>query len=225
MRRSTFVIAPFALAVIVAGVWAAPTVAVAGRKQPLTCPSAHAKVIAADRQAVVYEAPRPPEEREPEFFLIFACAHGHGRYALGKRAAFGPEGGGGVASETLSGAMVAYENSLAEPFPEPGHDSFVIFVRDLLTGRIVHEAPTAETKFPGDVGKGQAEKIVLKRDGAVAWIGLTVLKPTEYQVHAVDETGSRLLAAGGDIVPRSLTLQGSTLRWIQNGKPTYAILH
>jgi hypothetical protein len=219
MRRSTFVLPLVALTAVLAGVSANPTAAAADHKLPPKCPRAHAKLIRSDRRAVVYEAPRPPEEREPEFFLIFACAHGHRSYALGRKAAFGPEGGGGISSETLAGPMVAYEKSQVAF----GHDSFVILVRDLLTGRIIHEAPTAEAEFPGDVGKDMAEKIVLKRDGAVAWIVQT--EANEYQIHAVDKTGNRLLAASAYIVPRSLMLKGSTLRWIQGGKPMSAVLN
>jgi hypothetical protein len=182
-------------------------------------------VVASDRLAVVYKAPGPPQEGEEGFPTIFACARGHRHYTLGEPAEFGPEGGGGVAGERLAGTMVAYEKSRVEGFPEPGHVYRVIFVRDLLTGRVVHEAATAGAKFPGDVGKGSAEKIVLKRDGSVAWIVQTEREPDEFQIRAVDRTGSRLLAAATDIAPGSLTLRGSTLRWIQGGKPTYAILH
>ena len=221
MRRSTFVITPVALAVIGACAIAAPTVAAAGHKRALKCPPANAKMITADKQAVIYRAPGPPEDGEEGFPTLFACAYGHKRYMLGEPAEFGPSGGGGIARETLAGAMGAYEKSLV-PAPN-GHDSFVIFVRDLLTGRLVHEAPTAESRFPGEVGKDSAEEIVLKRDGSVAWIDQT--EPNEFEIRAVDKTGDRLLAVSADIVPRSLTLQGSTLRWIQNGKPTYAILH
>jgi hypothetical protein len=221
MSRIAVVLPALGLVSILFGAIAAPAVAAAGHKQPLECPPAHAKQITVDKQAVIYKAPGPPEDGEEGFPTLFACAFGHRRYMLGEPAEFGPEGGGGIARETLVGVMVAYEKSLI-PAPN-GHDSFVIYVRDLLTGRIVHEAPTAEAKFPGEVGKDSAEKIVLKRDGSVAWIDQT--EPHEFQIRAVDKTGNRLLAVSGDIVPRSLSLKGSTLRWIEDGKPTYAILH
>jgi hypothetical protein len=211
-----------ALTAVWVGASANPTAAAAGHKLPPKCPVAHAKRITADRQAVVYEAPGPPEDGEEGFLMIFACAHGHRRYALGERAEFSSQGGGGIAGETLAGPMVAYEKSLVRG--PNGHDSFVIFVRDLLTGRIIHEVPTAEAEFPGEVGKGEAEKIVVKSDGSVAWIVFTERDPTEYQIHAVDKTGSRLLAAAADIAPHSLTLKGSTLRWTQGGKPMSAVL-
>jgi hypothetical protein len=222
MRSSTLI---KAMAVAAAWAVAAPASSSAARKPPPRCPPARAKVIVADRLAAVYKAPGPPQDGEEGFVTVFACAHGHRRYTLGEPAEFGPEGGGGVASERLAGTMVAYEQSRVEGSSEPGHVHRVIFVRNLLTGRVVHEAATAQAKFAGDVGKGSAEKIVLKRDGSVAWIVQTERDPDELQVHAVDRTGSRLLAAAADIAPGSLTLKGSTLRWIEGGKPAYAILH
>jgi len=45
-----------------------------------------------------------------------------------------------------------------------------------------------------------------------------------YEVRAVDKTGSRLLASGGDIDPTSLALAGSTLYWTQGSLPFSAQL-
>ena len=61
--------------------------------------------------------------------------------------------------------------------------------------------------------------ILVKGDGAVAWITDTVQSENRYQVHALDKTGARTLAVGSNIDPNSLALAGSTLYWMQGGKP------
>lgn len=75
------------------------------------------------------------------------------------------------------------------------------------------------------MGNGQATEIVLKNNNAVAWIVQTNGEPTIYEVHAVNKTGSRLLASGTDVDPSSLALAGSTLYWTQGGKPASAVLN
>jgi hypothetical protein len=64
--------------------------------------------------------------------------------------------------------------------------------------------------------------IVVKSDGSVAWI---VESSSEYQVRAVDKSGSRVLSSGTNIDPHSLALAGSTLYWTQGGKPKSAMLN
>jgi hypothetical protein len=90
--------------------------------------------------------------------------------------------------------------------------------------------------------------MVAKSDGAVAWIAddfgrtssLASLSEVPYfDVEAVDRSGSRLLASGTDIDPSSLglsvgatkigyhgtDLEGTTLSWLQGGKPAFASLN
>jgi hypothetical protein len=45
------------------------------------------------------------------------------------------------------------------------------------------------------------------------------------EVHAVDTTGSRLLASGTDIGSKSLALAGSTLYWTQGDTPMSTTLN
>src|SRR5581483_2147258 len=99
-----------------------------------------------------------------------------------------------------------------------------IVVRDLRSGYTRHRVPTGTTSPAGEIGSGEATKIVVKPDGAVAWITQTVPFP-KAEVHIDDNAGYRLIATGPDIAPRFLTLTGSTIHWIQAGQPTSAILH
>jgi hypothetical protein len=102
-----------------------------------------------------------------------------------------------------------------------------IAVRDLRTGRFV----VRESR--GVLGFSAVERIVVKSDGAVAWIvrenmGLTG-KPIVWGVYAVDASGNRLLAEGREgldpIAPGSLALAGNTIYWTQSGKPFSASLN
>jgi hypothetical protein len=124
-------------------------------------------------------------------------------------------GVGGVINEVLAGPVVAYER-YREVFGPNGPRSMVIIVRDLRTGRTLHDTPIKTSEIP------QAEtfvSIVAKSDGAAAWIVETDGYVGRYQVHAVDANGSRVLAVGAEIEPRSLALEGNTLYWMQGGKP------
>ena len=67
--------------------------------------------------------------------------------------------------------------------------------------------------------------IAVKHDGSVAWIVETGEEEGGYQVHAVDKSGSRVLASNPDIDPLSLALAGSTLYWTQGGQPFSASLN
>ncbi len=103
-------------------------------------------------------------------------------------------------------------------------------VRGLRTGRILHRVSTG-ARAPGGgggVGPGPATAIVVKRDGAVAWITEAWIRPPDtdlyFEVHALDRRGERLLALAPGIDPASLALAGSRLYWTQGGKPMSATL-
>jgi hypothetical protein len=107
-----------------------------------------------------------------------------------------------------------------------GGGEALILVRDLRTGRLLHDVPTGIPSAPhGHLGVGPAISIVVKSDGAVAWIASALPPDGFFQVHALDGDGSRLLATGRSIDPRSLALAGSTLYWTQEGKPFSAALN
>ena len=125
--------------------------------------------------------------------------------------------------------MVAYESYTELTFPPPaGFQKWQVVVENLRTGRVLQRVPTG-TSSPDAVGVGPVVGLVVKSDGAVAWIVENEIPaqhvPAEYEVHAVDKAGDRLLASGSDIDPHSLALAGSTLYWTQGGKPMSAVLN
>jgi hypothetical protein len=127
-------------------------------------------------------------------------------------------------NEILAYQTVAYGRFATDVCCE---SQFLVLVRDLRTGKVLHEVPTGTPKVPkpGLVGAGATTVIVVKPDGAVAWIMETEFMPNEYEIHALDKAGSRMLASGADIAPSSLALAGSTLYWTQAGKPFSASLN
>jgi hypothetical protein len=207
-----------------------------------TCPPRHTHVVVADRQAVVYEGPgRGEGGPQPEAPEIYGCVRPHGRtYALGIPPLYGsPSGSGGTRVYTLGGPVVAFEESNTTSLFEGGettslvsyirYDEYIV-VRNLRDGRVLHRLATGTGNSPlerkrGDVGIGGATRIVVKGDGAVAWIVAVTGLASEYQVHAVDSTGSHVLAVGPSIDPKSLRLTGSVLHWTQVGKRLSATLH
>jgi hypothetical protein len=203
---------------------AVPVGGAAVRHKPAPkCPPAHWPVVVADAQAQLYVQPASlVEPFTPE--EVYGCAYSTKRsYDLGPAPGQCGGGGGGCASvrhEVLAGPMVAYEQFAASNAHETA--DWKVLVRNLRTGAIVHREPTGTAVTPNDIGAGPTVEIVVKSDGAVAW---TNTEELSYQVHAVDETGSRLLASGSDIDPHSLALAGSTLYWTQGGQPYSAPLN
>lgn len=191
-----------------------------------TCVPDHSHLLAADAQAEVYEARETPSL---PYQGAYGCAYGnHPPYYLGQVAAStgtgSPSGVSGVEKEVLAGPVVAYEKYDS---PTEGPSANVLYVRNLQTGRTLHVVPTGTPMLtePPYVGVGSATTIVVKTNGSLAWIVKTIRGPTEYQVHAIDERGSHLLASGTSIEPFSLALAGSTLYWTQARTPFSATLN
>ncbi|MGA7705412.1 MAG: hypothetical protein WB998_11010 [Solirubrobacteraceae bacterium] len=193
-----------------------------------------AHMVAADAQAQLYVR---PERSGPRGELLwpeaFGCVFGHRRtYSLGEISLGGtPEGGKGIELETLGGSFVAYEYTL---FSQGFKESLVI-VRSLLNGHIIHRVPSGPSRLPKSVGAGPLTTLVVKGDGAVAWIVESgreeasaanhFVSHSEYTIFALDKTGTRQLAAGKNIDPYSLGLVGSTLYWTQGVEPGSAVLN
>lgn len=132
---------------------------------------------------------------------------------------------------TLAGPIVAFERDAASAAnPSVGFEGsgeWFVVARDLRTGRTLHDVPTGTTNPPrrGLVGSGETTAIVVKPDGAVAWINNTSQESAHYEVHALDRNGSRILAVSSAIDRSSLALAGSTLYWTEKGVPFSAKLN
>jgi hypothetical protein len=191
-----------------------------GRAAGLSCPQRRGQVhvLTADRQAVVYEAVN--YESSEQLYEVLACAHGaRRRYVLGARGGASSDGGAGLDRFRLAGPVVAYEEYAFNAPEAPVETATnVIFVRNLRTGRVLHRLPTGPSTPPNEIGDGPVLGLVVKSDGAVAWItGGTVEGVKMSVIHAVDRSGNRVVASGTGIDRDSLRLRGSTLSWTQNG--------
>jgi hypothetical protein len=221
--RSAAVIACtiFALLVVAAPTSAVRMAGVASRG----CSPARSHLLIGDARAQVYELPENAHFESP----IYGCAYRHGRsYSLGQIGECGSsEACEGIArgTLTLAGPIVAYERFYAGGFA--GSSEWKVAVWDLRTGRPLYEVPTGtpSAPSPGYVGVGAITALVLKRDGAAAWIAedneLSFGHAPFYDVEAFDYSGIRVLASGTGIGPRSLALKGSTVSW-NNGYRRFA---
>lgn len=204
-------------------IFSTPLSAKANDKAPTKCAVGRGHVMTANSQAVLYRAPE-----HFEHLIVYGCTfEKHRSYQLGyfpDEGTCSSSGCIGVQHEVLAGSLVAYEFFSIGG----GGGTFLVIVRDLRNGHVVYRVPTG-TPRPQNassvVGAGSTVTIVLKTDGSVAWI---TERPhgeaTEYQVHALDKTGNRLLATGTDIDPQSLALAGSTLYWTQGDEPFSTLL-
>jgi hypothetical protein len=203
----------------------APTQYAAGatRVTQPACAPAGSHVLAADAQVMLYSKVEVVGLYHEMGTRIRGCAYGHRSYLVGtipNCPGAGPCGG--PKREVLAGPLVAYEEASGgetERF-------YRVFVRNLRTGHLVREVPTGTPTPPNDatVGVGPTTSIVLKRNGAVAWIAEAGF-PTTYQVHAVDNNGSRVLASASDIDPSSLALAANTIYWTENSTAMSAPLN
>ena len=207
---------------------------IAGRP---ACPARHAKTLLADPQAAVYS-----EVEHYGFFEIRACARGHRSYGLRVETQEGNRCKPGCIvfpnSFALAGTMVAYgENT------EPGDKyeacpcgKWFVVVRNLLTGRVLVTNSTGDAnlaqgtssppKAGNYVGVGPALDVIVKSDGAVAWLVYNEIsrQPGQYEVPVADRLGSRVVAVDPNLDPASLAIAGSTLYWTANGTAASARL-
>jgi hypothetical protein len=175
-----------------------------------TCGPASAQTLAVSRQARVYLSSG----------RVYGCAIAAGRsYHLGAGQRSLREGRVGVI--TVAGRYAGYGLSSF------GVDtvSAQVVVRNLATGNVRHEAPAASRVV---VESFQSiDSIVLKPDGAVAWIsqvGSVISHGRYLEVHRIDSRGQALLDSGAAIVSRSLRLHGSTVTWRDGSKARSASL-
>ena len=240
MRRITIAAIPTLLLLFAA---APASDATSSHKAISMCPPARAHVLLADAQAAIYTIREHRIERIEGRREASPIVATRGCGVSSKRSfrldwefadAGSAESGSPIpANLTLSGSIVAYEESFSagNRYSEGQGEEYVeewhVVVRNVLTGRTLNRVPTGTSspQKPKHVGDGFTSAIVVKSDGAVAWITDTVQSEDRYQVHALDKTGERTLAVGSNIDPHSLALAGSALYWTQGGKPESATLN
>jgi hypothetical protein len=221
MRKFTKIVASTALLLLTASPVA--SAAQAHQRPGPNCLKAPFRIVTADASAVVYEAIGTAEYR--------GCAYGSRRsYPLGPTPYGSSSGGGEALSHTLSGTIVAYdESSSSGQTGEQKSFRDLIIVKNLRTGMTLHRVPTGvptmQTPEVSEIGTGPASIIVVKADGAVAWIAPTGTGVGLRQIRAVDKSGTRVLASGPGIGRSSLTLAEGRLYWTQGDVPASAILN
>jgi hypothetical protein len=200
---------------------------------PPKCRLAHPGQFAANAHSQLYVAPAP--HALPEFLGVYGCVYGRHPVFLGVLSKPSSEGDEGIEHVKLAGSMAAYEKFYIGGHGSKRAESRVI-VRDLRNGRVLHRVPTGTppTPEPGVVGIGNVVSLVVKSDGAVAWIAEDgeVVSPSNpsvsvpaYEVEAVDASGTQLLASGAEIDPYSLKLASGTVYWTQSEKSFSAPLN
>jgi len=152
----------------------------------------------------------------PETENIFLCSSSGGR-----RFAF-PEGPLGYAYSFLfSGLTFAGSQAAALAFAWGASGTPELWVVDLSTDRVIYKKV-----LPRDVADPETievARIVLQRDGSVAWTELSASGSCEVVEHT--SHGTKVLDNTHKAEPTSLKLVGSTLHWLeQDGEARTATL-
>jgi hypothetical protein len=194
----------------VTGVLLVPGVAQA-RESP--CGPSGARTLAANRVARVYV----------QGVGVYGCSRANSRtYTLGS-STVGP-GQTRVVAVALAGPVAAYGLSTF------GVDtvSATVVVRRLTDGKQLVQRPAFVGVLPPEFTV-LVESVVVKRDGAVAWIvegGSIISAEKTTEVVALSHGHERLLdsTAAGVIDPKSLRLRASKLTWTRGGAQRSATL-
>ena len=162
------------------------------------CGPSRARTLAADRVARVYAVDRK----------VYGCARGgHSRYKLG--ATSNSMGRDRVGPVALAGYDVAFGRA------SYGVDvvSAEVVVEYLVDGRVLRDHAATDQYQPE--GVQEVNSIVVKPDGAVAWIATdtTLSGAKDIEARKSDHTRSTYLDSGPEVRPESLRLHGSKLTW------------
>jgi len=101
-----------------------------------------------------------------------------------------------------------------------------VIVRRLSDGQQLRES-SAITGQVGPESHQSVDSVVLRADGAVAWIvqaDSIIRHSSEVEVNRADRRGEAQLDSGPEIAPRSLRLRGSTVTWAHSGSVRSATL-
>ncbi len=203
------------------------------RRRAPSCPPPHSYVLVADRTAAVFQI----EDPITDFTREAACTRtGRKPFVMRECEIINCEGPS-FSGLALAGDILAYQRYTytgSSKYMDATPASWLVQVRDLKTHRLIHSSLTSTSEPPPSnvIGNGPTEGIVVKRDGAVAWIAVDGWHPyspspppTVYQVWKIDRTGQHLLAMGSRIAPSSIALSGNTVYWTDGGAPASAPLY
>jgi len=185
------------------------------------CQPGKSKLIAADTRSVIYLG-EVPERHGPGYSAYLGCVRGARRaYDVGGPGVGSSSGAGATRKITLVGPIVAWEEwEYTGVTGELGREQWRVLVRDLRTGKLLEELPTGTARVNRWVGVGPTLQIIPSSIGAVAWMAAVAGSDSnELEIHVADARGTRLVAAGSDIAPKSLALAGGTVYWTQAGMP------
>ena len=127
-----------------------------------------------------------------------------------------------MAPVAVAGGLAAY--GLERCGVDTGTGS--VQVQRLSDGKVLHAAP-ATVALLGPESYRSVAAVVVRPDGAVAWIGtgVSIIRHSQdVEVHKLDRDGSRTLDRGAGIDARSLRLRGSRITWRHGGRTLSAML-
>lgn len=165
------------------------------------CGPQAAKTLAADSRARIYAIGDS----------VYGCANGGRRaYLLGHRSR-------SLSRQSRIGAMALAGVVAAYGLTQSGVDtaSTTVVVRRLDTGRTLHDV-NAITGLLGPEFFEEVDALVVKADGAVAWIGRgssILQKEATAQVNRIDRRGEATLERVTTGLIGALRLRGSRLSW------------
>jgi hypothetical protein len=178
------------------------------------CPSAGKTVVETGTARVWGVTPKSGITR------YYGCA-----FAVGRVVRLDPPRGQLIAYKPkveVAGTAVAYEAMSFDLKP------YRVLVRSLRTGKVIHGA-TSNRRGSAEGHTGPVQRIVLKRNGSVAWTTSSDCicegtVPSGYEVHAIGTSNKRrMLDSGPDLDPASLALiaRGTQVTWM-NGATAHA---
>jgi hypothetical protein len=138
----------------------------------------------------------------------YGCARGTRSYELGMTGY--SIGAPHIEAVRVAGRIAAY--GLRTSGVDTGYATMNVI--RLTTGKLLAQRPA--TTRAGVEGFQSIDSLVIKSDGAVAWIATarSIGMPTFIrQLQRLDERGFRLLDFGPNVAAASLALHGSTLSW------------
>ena len=175
------------------------------RARRAVCGPSMARTLAGDRSGRVYVSAD----------TVYGCAAGSTRsYLFGSAGACSLSQRNSVGLARVVGRLAAYSHE----FCGIDFGVTVVKVRRLTDGKFVRVRSV--TTRGGVEGFQSVGSLVLKRDGAVAWIatGRSIGPPTFVrQLARLDRRGFSVLDSGRALAVRSLTLRRSTISW-RHGK-------